>query len=140
MLNIFCSMTTLKKMINCGDISKKLILGTFTSSSSFSNSSNLRVKISDMFFHCRTHGSWQGEGGVRRNLENGFRVLLRFGIQPWTRPWTKKFIHDKLAVSLAVLLSTESLKIVIITLVVPYKIIMLFSYHNVKEMRLKLEE
>ncbi len=53
MLNICCSMTLLKKMINYGDISKKLILGTFTSSSSFSNSSNLS-KIYNMLFYCRT--------------------------------------------------------------------------------------
>ncbi len=41
-LNIFCSMTSFKKLINYGDISNKLILGTFTSSSSFSNSSNFK--------------------------------------------------------------------------------------------------
>ncbi len=41
-LNIFCSMTLFKKMLNYEDISKTLILGTFTSSSIFSNSSNLR--------------------------------------------------------------------------------------------------
>ncbi len=56
----------------------------------------------------------------------------------------------KLAVSLAVLPSIESLKIAISTLIVPYlsltitmdrkNIIMLFSYHNVMEMGLKLEE
>ncbi len=60
------------------------------------------------------------------------------------------FAELKLAVSLAVLPSTESLKIAIITLIVQYlllsttmdrnKIIMLFSYLNVMEMGLKLEE
>ncbi len=60
------------------------------------------------------------------------------------------FVELKLPVSLAVLPSTESLKITIITLIVPYlslsitidrkNIIMLFSYHNVMEMGLKLEE
>ncbi len=60
------------------------------------------------------------------------------------------FVEWKPAVSLAMLPSTESLKIVIVTLMVPYlllyitknrkKIIMLFSYHNVMEMGLKLEE
>ncbi len=60
------------------------------------------------------------------------------------------FVEPKLAVSLVVLLSTESLKIVIIALMVPYlllsitmemkKNIMLFSYHNVMELGLKLEE
>ncbi len=59
------------------------------------------------------------------------------------------FAELKLAVSLAVLPSAESLKIAIIALIVPYlslsitmdreKIIM-FSYHNVMEMGLKLEE
>ncbi len=59
------------------------------------------------------------------------------------------FAELKLAVSLAVLLSTESLKIAIITFIVPYlslsittdrkKIIMLFSFH-VMEMGLKWEE
>ncbi len=37
---------------------------TSTSSSSFSKSSNLRGKISNMLLHCRTHGFWQGGGGV----------------------------------------------------------------------------
>ncbi len=60
------------------------------------------------------------------------------------------FVELKLAVSLAVLPSTESLKVVIITLIVPYlslsitmdrkKIIMIFLYHNAMEMGLKLEE
>ncbi len=57
------------------------------------------------------------------------------------------FSELKLAISLAVLPSTESLKIVIITLIVPYlslpdkkKIIMLFLYHIAMEMGLKLEE
>ncbi len=59
------------------------------------------------------------------------------------------FVELKLAVSLAVLPSTESLRIVIISLIVPYlslsitmdrkKIIMLFSYRNVMEVGLKLE-
>ncbi len=54
------------------------------------------------------------------------------------------FAEQKLAVSLAVLLNTESLKIAIITFIFPYlslsvtmdrkKIIMLFSYYNVMEM------
>ncbi len=54
------------------------------------------------------------------------------------------------AVSLAVLPSTDSMKIAIITHIVPYlslsitidreKIIMFFSYHNVMKMGLKLEE
>ncbi len=78
MMNIFCSTTLFKKMINYGDINKKLILGTFTSSSSFSNSSILRGKFSNMLFHYRTHGFWQGGGRVQRSLENGFRILLRF--------------------------------------------------------------
>ncbi len=69
-----------KKIINYGDISKKPILGTYTSSSSFSNSSNLRGKISNMLFHCHTHGFWQGGGGVQRSLENGLIVLFRFRI------------------------------------------------------------
>ncbi len=77
-LNIFHSMTLFKKLINYEDISKKLILETFTSSSSFSNSNNLRGKISIILFHCRTNGFWQCEEGVQRSLENGFRVLLRF--------------------------------------------------------------
>ncbi len=56
----------------------------------------------------------------------------------------------KLAVSLKVLPSTESLKIAIIALIVSYlslsitmdrkKLIMLFSYHNVMEMGLNLKE
>ncbi len=60
------------------------------------------------------------------------------------------FAELKLAVSLAVLPSTESRKIAIIILIAAYlllsitmdkkKIIMLFSYHNVMEMGLKLEE
>ncbi len=60
------------------------------------------------------------------------------------------FVELKPTVSLAVLPSTESLKIAIVTLIVPHlslsitkdrkKIIMLFSYHNVMEMGLKLEE
>ncbi len=60
------------------------------------------------------------------------------------------FAELKLAVSLAILPSTESLKIAIIALIVPYlslslimdriNIIMLFSYNNVMEMGLKLEE
>ncbi len=60
------------------------------------------------------------------------------------------FAELKLAVSLAVLPGRESLKIVIVTLIVSYlslsitmdrkKIIMWFSYHNVVEMGLKLEE
>ncbi len=60
------------------------------------------------------------------------------------------FAELKLVASLAVLPSTESLKIVIITLVVPYlslpitmdskKIIISLSYHNAMEMGLKLEE
>ncbi len=45
---IFCSMILFKKNINYRDISKKLILGTFTSSSSFSNTSNLKGKISNV--------------------------------------------------------------------------------------------
>ncbi len=56
-LNIFCSMTWFKKIINYGELRKKLIMGTFTSiksSSSFFNSSNLRGMISNMLFHCRT--------------------------------------------------------------------------------------
>ncbi len=87
-LKIFCSMTLFKKMINYGDISKKLILGTFTFSSSFSNSSNLKGKICNMLFHCRTFflvGAWS-----QRSPEHGFRVFLRL----WTRSWTKKCIHD----------------------------------------------
>ncbi len=39
-------------MINYGDISNKLISGTFTSSSLFSNSSNLRDEIYNMLLHC----------------------------------------------------------------------------------------
>ncbi len=78
MLNIFCSTTLFKKMRNYGDMGKKQILGTFTSSSSFSNSSNLRGRISNLLLHCRTHGFWQGGGGVQRSLKNGFRVLLKF--------------------------------------------------------------
>ncbi len=62
-LNIFCSMTLFKKMINYGDICKKLILGTFTYSSS--NSSNLRDKIPNMLFHCRTYGFWRGGKGFK---------------------------------------------------------------------------
>ncbi len=85
-LNISCSMTSFKKMINYGDISKKLILGIFTSSSSFSNSSNLRGKVSNMLFHCRTHGFLCGWGEVQSRLENDFKVLLRFRTQPWTQP------------------------------------------------------
>ncbi len=77
MLNIVCSMTLFKKMINYGDISQKLILKTFTYSSSFFNSSNLRGKIS-MLFHYRIHGFWQDGGGVQNSLENGFRILLMF--------------------------------------------------------------
>ncbi len=60
------------------------------------------------------------------------------------------FAEVKPAVTLAVLLSTETLKIVIVTFVIPRsslsiimdgeKIIMLFSYHNVMETGLKLEE
>ncbi len=46
---LFCSITLFKKMINYVDISKKLILGTFTSLSSFSNNSNLRGKTSYMY-------------------------------------------------------------------------------------------
>ncbi len=59
------------------------------------------------------------------------------------------FAELRLAVSLAVLPSTESVQIAIITLNVPClllsitmdrkKIIMLFSYHNVMKMGLKLE-
>ncbi len=44
-LNIFCSMTLFKKIINYGDISEKLIFWTFTSSSLFSNSSNVAWAI-----------------------------------------------------------------------------------------------
>ncbi len=73
-LNILCSMTLFKKMINYGDISKKLILGTFTSSSN----SNLKGKISHFLFHYRAHGFWYSGVGVQRSLENGFRVLLSF--------------------------------------------------------------
>ncbi len=43
-----------KKMINYGDISKKLISGIFTSSTSFSNGGNLKGKIPNLLFHCRT--------------------------------------------------------------------------------------
>ncbi len=60
------------------------------------------------------------------------------------------FAELKIAVSLAVLHITESLEIAIISLIVPYlslsitmdrkKVIMLFSYHNVMEVGLKLEE
>ncbi len=59
------------------------------------------------------------------------------------------FAELKLAVSLAVLPHTESLKTALITLIVPHlslsitmgkKKIMMFSYHNVMEMGLKLEE
>ncbi len=52
MLIIFCSTTLFKKKINYRDISDKLILETFTSSSSFFNSSNLKGEIPDMLFHC----------------------------------------------------------------------------------------
>ncbi len=55
----------------------------------------------------------------------------------------------KIAVSLAVLSSTESLEIAIINLIVPYlslsitldrkKLMMFYSYHNMREMGLKLE-
>ncbi len=61
-LKVFCSMTLFKKMINHGDTSKKTNFGSFTSSFSFSNSSNLRGTIFNMLFHCQTHGFWQGEG------------------------------------------------------------------------------
>ncbi len=59
------------------------------------------------------------------------------------------FAELKLVASSAVLPSTESLKIAIITLMVPYlslsitmdrKKIIMFSSHNVLEMGLKLEE
>ncbi len=60
------------------------------------------------------------------------------------------FAELKPAVSLAVLPSTEPLKIAIVTLIAPClslsitmdrkKIIMLFSYYNVMKMGLKLEE
>ncbi len=63
----------------------------------------------------------------------------------WSQPAKYNvFCGMKLAVSLAVLHCTESLKIAIITLIIPYlslsitmdrkKIIMLFSYHNAMEM------
>ncbi len=58
-LNIFGSITLFKKMINYGDISKKLTLGTFTSFSSFFNNSNLRDKISYMLFHRRMQGYYK---------------------------------------------------------------------------------
>ncbi len=48
---LFVQWLSSKKMINYLYISKKLILGAFTSSSSFSNSSNLIGKISNMLFH-----------------------------------------------------------------------------------------
>ncbi len=55
------------------------------------------------------------------------------------------FVELKPAVSLAVLRTAESLKIAIVTLIVSHlslsiTIIMMFSYHNVMEMGLKLEE
>ncbi len=53
-----------KKMIHYPDISKKLITGTFSSSSSFSNSSNSRGKTSNISFHRRTQ-CFFGERGSR---------------------------------------------------------------------------
>ncbi len=54
-----------KKVINYGD------LGTFTSSSLFSNSTNLRSKISNKLFHCRTQCFFWGEGG-QKEPQKGF--------------------------------------------------------------------
>ncbi len=48
--NIFCSITLFKEMINYRDISKKLILETFTSSSSFSNSRTWKVRFLKCYF------------------------------------------------------------------------------------------
>ncbi len=77
-LNIFCSMTLFKKMINNRDVSKKLILGTFTFLFSISNSSNFTGKISNMLFYCQTQCFSAGGGvEVEKSSENGFRVLLR---------------------------------------------------------------
>ncbi len=66
MLIIFCPMTLFNKMINYRDISKKLILRTFTS--------YLRGKISNMLFHCQTRCFFGVHGGIKRSPENGFRV------------------------------------------------------------------
>ncbi len=54
-INIFCSTSLFKNMINYGDIGKKLILGTFTSSSSFSNSRNLKVRFLICYFIIGPH-------------------------------------------------------------------------------------
>ncbi len=78
-LNIFCSMTLFKKMINYGDISKKLISGTFTSSSLFSNSSNLRGNISYNLFHCQTQRFFGGgrKWGLKLSSKNDVRGTLK---------------------------------------------------------------
>ncbi len=83
-LNYFCSMTLFKEMINYGNISKKLVLETLTSSSSFSNNSILRGKILICYFivgpnacMCVCVG-----GGI---LENVFQVFLRLRTRPRTK-------------------------------------------------------
>ncbi len=78
LLNIFCSMTLIKKIINYGDISKKLILETFTFPSLFSSSSTSRGKISNVLFHCRTQCFFFAEReGNQRSPKNSFRVFLK---------------------------------------------------------------
>ncbi len=68
-LNTFCSMTLFNKMINYRDIIKKLILETFTSSSSFFNS-NLKGKISKTLLPWRTQlfffGGGESKGASKR--------------------------------------------------------------------------
>ncbi len=89
------------------------------------------------------HGHDQGQ----KNSSTTMHKIAKIRSQPAKY---NVFAELKLAISLAVLSTTESLKIAIITLIVPYlslsitmdreKIIMLFSYHNAMEMVLKLEE
>ncbi len=62
---------------------QKTYFGTFTSSSLFSNSSNLRGEISNMLFHCQIR-CFLARGGFQRSPKNGFRVLLRVWKWPWT--------------------------------------------------------
>ncbi len=89
------------------DVSKKLILGTFTSSSLFSNSSNLTGKISNMLFHCRMQCCfffWRGcpkkpqkwFQGTFKPLNTTMKTAMEKKIHP--RPWKKqlKFDHSQL--------------------------------------------
>ncbi len=147
-LNIFCSMTLFKKNVNYGEISKKLILETFTSFSSFSYSSNSRGQT--QCFLLREGGQKEPRKcfqGTFKALNTPMDKIAKILSQPtkynvFCGTEASSIISSVIQYRITKNCDCHTLCSSLITIYyyIWKKIRMLFSYHNVMEMGLKLEE